>query len=238
MTAGVAHDFNNILAVIMVCASEIAAGAENEGQRQRAEEIREAARRGADLSRRLVAGEPEPRQTPEPLDVAAAVADALPLLRRTLGSGVEMTIGGGGALPRVRLGQGELERMLVNLAANSRDATAGAGAVAIHTAEVSVPAGDPHLGAGTHIRIGFSDSGAGMTPEVARRATEPHFTTKGGNGSGLGLATVRALLRGRGGDVRINTARGAGTTISLYVPAVDAEGEPLALAPRREGRTD
>jgi signal transduction histidine kinase len=232
LTAGVAHDFNNILAVILVCASEIAAAAEDPGQRQRAEEIREAAQRGAELSRRLVAGDTARPRSAEPLDVGAAVAEALPLLRRTLGSDVQITIGGGGPLPLARLGRGELERMLVNLAANSRDALSGSGAVAIHTAEVSVPGGDPHLGAGTHLRIAFSDSGAGMTPEVAMRAIEPHFTTKGSGGSGLGLATVSALLRERGGDVRINTAPGAGTTISLYVPAVDAAGDALALPPR------
>lgn len=231
MTAGVAHDFNNILAVIMVCASEIAADASDAAQRERAEEIREAAERGAELSRELLAKERAADSSPELIDVDAAVADSLPLLRRILGPRVEIALGAGGGLPRVRIARGELERVLVNLAANSRDAIAGAGGVAIHTSEVAVPAGDPHLGAGTHVRIGFSDDGCGMPPEVARRAVEPRFTTKGREGSGLGLATAQALLRDRGGDLRINTMAGAGTTISLYLPAVDSAGDPLSLSP-------
>ncbi len=231
MTAGVAHDFNNILAVIMVCASEISADAEDAAQRERADEIREAAERGAELSRRLLASDRAPAPSPEPVDADEAIAAALPLVRRTLGPGVETTLSAGGHLPRVRVAPGELERILVNLAANSRDATAGRGAVAIRTSEVAVPAGDPYLGAGMHVRIGFSDDGCGMSPEVARQAVEPRFTTKGREGSGLGLATVHSLLRSRGGDLRINTMAGAGTTMSLYLPAIDAEGEALALDP-------
>jgi signal transduction histidine kinase len=232
MTAGVAHDFNNILAVIMVCASEIAADAADPAQRERANEIREAAERGAELSRRLLANERAAEASPDLIEIDTAIADALPLLRRTLGDGVQVTVTPGGRLPCVRLARGELERMLVNLAANSRDAVGGRGTVAIRTSEVTVPSGDPYLGAGPHVRIGFSDDGCGMTPDVARLALQPRFTTKGrAGGSGLGLATVSSLLRSRGGDVRINSMRGAGTTISLYLPAVDAEGRTLALAP-------
>jgi signal transduction histidine kinase len=232
MTAGVAHDFNNILAVIMVCASEIAADATETAQRERAEEIREAAERGAELSRRLLASERAPDAMPELIDVDAAIDEALPLLRRTLGDGVEITLSAGGHLPRARLERGELERILVNLAANSRDAMGGRGRVAIRTSEVAVPTGDPRLGAGLHVRVGFSDDGCGMTPDVARQAIEPRFTTKGrAGGSGLGLATVSSLLRAHGGDIRINTMQDAGTTISLYLPAVDAEGQALALDP-------
>jgi signal transduction histidine kinase len=235
MTAGVAHDFNNILSVIMVCASEIAADAADEAQLERAAEIREAAARGAELSRRLLADERISEPGAERIAVDAAIAAALPLLRRTLGDRIEIVLSADARLPGTRLAPGELERMLVNLAANSRDAMPAGGTVAIRTALVPIPSGDPHLGAGLCVRVSFSDNGAGMTPEVAERAIRTHFTTKAeAGGSGLGLATVHALIRSRGGDLRINTAPDAGATISLYLPAVDDDGEPLALEPPHE----
>jgi signal transduction histidine kinase len=235
MTAGVAHDFNNILSVIMVCASEIAAEATDPDQLERAAEIREAAERGADLSRRLLANDRIVEAPGEPVAIESAIAEALPLLRRTLGPDIEIALSAEAHLPRAVLGAGELERMLVNLAANSRDAMPNGGAVAIRTALVPIPPNDPCLGAGLCVRISFSDSGTGMSPDVAHKAIRPHFTTKpAGSGSGLGLPTVHELIRSRGGDLRLNTAPGAGTTISLYLPAIGADGESLSLdAPQR-----
>jgi signal transduction histidine kinase len=216
----------------MVCASEIAAEATDPNQLERAREISEAAERGAQLSRRLLSDERTAEPDPEEIAVDAAIVDSQPLLRRTLGATTEITLSSDGHLPRVRLATGELERMLVNLAANSRDAMPSGGRVAIRTALVPIPANDPCLGAGLCVRISFSDNGAGMTVDVARQAIRAHFTTKrASGGSGLGLATVHALIRSRGGDLRINTAPGAGTTISLYLPAVSDEGETLALDP-------
>jgi two-component system cell cycle sensor histidine kinase/response regulator CckA len=233
MTASVAHDFNNILSVIMVCASEIAADATAE-QLARANEITEAAERGAQLSRRLLADDRIPEPELEEIAVDTALVDALPLLRRTLGPRTEITLTSDGGLPRVRLASGELERMLVNLAANSRDAMPSSGRVAIRTALVPIPAEDPCLGAGLCARVSFSDNGTGMTPDVARQAIRAHFTTKReSGGSGLGLAIAHSLIRSRGGDLRINTAPGQGATISLYLPAITEDGEPLAIEPPR-----
>ena len=235
MTAGVAHDFNNILSVIMVCASEIAAGATDDAQRERAGEIREAAERGAELSRRLLSDERRPDPEAKVVANDDAIVDALPLLRRTLGAATEITFSTEGHLPRVGLAPGELDRMLVNLAANSRDAMPDGGSVAIRSSLVSIPAGDPFLGAGLCVRVSFTDTGLGMTPSVARDAIRAHFTTKHERGgSGLGLATVHSLIRSRGGDVRINSAPGAGATISLYLPAVTESGEPMTLAAPRD----
>jgi two-component system cell cycle sensor histidine kinase/response regulator CckA len=234
MTASVAHDFNNILSVIMVCASEIAADAVDPQQLERATEITEAAERGAQLSRRLLSDERISEPEAEEIAIDVAIVDALPLLRRTLSATAEITLSSDGHLPRVRLAPGELERMLVNLAANSRDAMTADGRVAIRTALVPIPPGDPCLGPGLCVRISFSDNGAGMTLDVARQAIRPHFTTKrASGGSGLGLATVHSLIRARGGDLRINTAPGSGATISLYLPAVNEAGEALALDPPR-----
>ncbi len=229
-TAEVAHDFNNLLSVIMVCAGEIAAGAGGE-QRERAEEIRTAAERGAELTRGLVGGGRTAfAPAPAPVAVAAAVGDAARLMSRTLGPAVHLSIGCEGALPPVALAVADLERILLNLAANAGDAMPEGGAAAITASAVAVPPGDPVLGTGLHVRIAFADTGAGMSPEVARRAVEPYYSTKDADsGSGLGLAGSRALARAVGGDLRINTRLGGGTTVSIYLPALDARGEPLAL---------
>jgi signal transduction histidine kinase len=230
-TAEVAHDFNNLLSVIMVCAGEIAAGASGD-QRERAEEIRTAAERGAELTRGLVGGG-RMNRTPGPaVAVAAVLGGAATLIGRTLGPGVQLSLECERALPPVALAAADLERVLLNLAANARDAMPDGGAAAIVASAVAVPPGDPILGTGLHARIGFADTGAGMSPEVARRALEPYYSTKdGGSGSGLGLAGSRALVRAAGGDLRINTRFGGGTTVSIYLPALDARGEPLALPP-------
>jgi signal transduction histidine kinase len=232
MTASVAHDFNNLLSVILVCAGEIADAAQDAEQRARAEEIREAAERGAGLSRRLLDQEAPDRDELPPLAVDATVIDALPLLRRTLGAAIGVTLGSDGGTPRVRVAPGEIERMLINLAANSRDAMAGSGTVSIRTALVPIPPGDPILPVGWCARITFTDDGTGMSPEVASKAALAYFSTKEeGQGTGLGLATVQAIARSRGGDMRLNTTHGVGTTVSIYLPAVRETGDSLALRP-------
>lgn len=228
-TASVAHDFNNVLSVIMVCAGEIAASGSGPA-RERAVEIREAAERGAELSRSLLEGSTTSDATTQPLAIDVALIDSLPLIRRTLEPGTAISLTSEGTVPHVRLAPGELQRMLVNLAANSRDAMPGGGSVAIRTALVGVGPGDPHLPTGWCVRIAFADSGSGMTPEVAQRAVHPYFSTKPGReGTGLGLATVLALARSRGGDLRISTIPGSGTTIAIYLPGVSRDGQPLAL---------
>src|SRR5690606_34660136 len=144
---------------------------------------------------------------PEPeagaIAIDAAIVDALPLVKRTLGDGIEVELSSQGHLPHVLLAPGELQRILVNLAANSRDAMPGGGIVAIRTGQVTIPPGDPALATGWYLRISFADSGTGMSPEVASRAAQPYFTTKPGTGSGLGLATVQGLVRARGGELRL-----------------------------------
>jgi signal transduction histidine kinase len=235
-TATVAHDFNNLLSVIMVCAGEIADGAGGV-QAERAEEIREAAERGADLCRGLLTEEravgSAPARVPKSLAVDHAILASLRLIERALGPGIRVGFASEDALPRVALAAADLERVLLNLAANSRDAMPGGGTVAIRAQTVPVAPGDPHLGTGLHVRITFGDSGSGMSPDVALRALEPYFSTKGDDdGSGLGLAGAHAMIREAAGDLRINSRPGIGTTISIYLPALDAAGEPLALAPR------
>jgi signal transduction histidine kinase len=236
-TATVAHDFNNLLSVIMVCAGEIAD--ETDGvHRERAEEIREAALRGAGLCRSLLTeeraasgGAPAPQA--QSLAADEAILGSRKLIERALGPRIRLDLTSDGTLPQIALAGADLERVLLNLAANSRDAMPRGGAVAVRTETVAVPPGDPRLGTGLHARITFADDGMGMSPDVAGKALEPYFSTKGEEaGSGLGLAGAVAMTRAAGGDLRINSQPGIGTTISIYLPALDASGRPLALPPR------
>lgn len=227
--ASVAHDFNNLLSVIMVCAGEIAED-DDDAHRERALEIRAAAERGAELTRSLLDHEAPPQPQPAPLALDVELIDSLPLIRRTLELSTEVSLSSGGHVPLVRLAPGELQRMLVNLAANSREAMPGGGSVAIRTAVVQVGPGDPVLPTGWCVRISFADSGTGMTPEIAHRAVHPHFSTKADRrGAGLGLAIVLALARSRGGDLRISSLPGSGTSVAIYLPAVRADGQALSL---------
>ena len=236
--AGVAHDFNNLLSVILVCASEIAATAEG-SQRERAEEIREAARHGAELSRSLLAGGRTPAAaeksaTPARLDVREALAGSRRLIERAVGDGIRLALDAGAGLPPIPIATADLERVLLNLAGNAREAMPSGGAVAIGAELVTIPPGDARLGTGWHVRIAFADNGCGMSADVAERALEPYFSTKdgaGSGGSGLGLASARAIVVAAGGDLRINSRPGAGTTIAVYLPALDGAGNRLALSP-------
>lgn len=234
MTASVAHDFNNLLSVIMVCAGEIADFTNDGVQRGRAGEISAAAARGAELTRRLLDGERPARGAAELIVVDVAIIDVLPLLRRTLSSSTDLSLDSAGQVPHVLLGRGELERMLLNLVTNARDAihAAGgeAGTVAIRMSTSSVPPGDPILPVGWCVQISVSDNGTGMSKEVAHRALDPYYSTKGkASGTGLGLPTALALARAAGGDLRISSAFAEGTTVSIYLPGVRAGGEPLTL---------
>jgi two-component system cell cycle sensor histidine kinase/response regulator CckA len=231
MTASVAHDFNNLLSVIMVCAGEIADGAGDETLRIRAREIQAAADRGAALSRRLLSAEGAAEPPREPIAVDVAIIDSLGLLKRAVGREIEISVTSEGRLPLVELIPGELERILLNLAKNSRDAMPNGGSLAIRTGLVAIPAGDPTLTAGWFIRMAVTDTGTGMEPETASRAMQPYFSTKlGEEGTGLGLATVHGLAQAAGGDLRINTTPGTGTTVSVYLPAPDAFERTLAAA--------
>ena len=235
--AGVAHDFNNLLSVILVCASEIAEGAEG-SQRERAEEISGCpARRRAEpqpARRRAQAGRDRGIASHGP----ARRARGAPRLEEADRAGARgrdpLGAGRRGGLPPIPIATADLERVLLNLAGNAREAMPSGGAVAIGAELVTIPPGDARLGTGWHVRIAFADNGCGMSADVAERALEPYFSTKdgaGSGGSGLGLASARAIVAAAGGDLRINSRPGAGTTIVIYLPALDGAGNRLALSP-------
>jgi CheY-like chemotaxis protein len=146
------------------------------------------------------------------------------MLRRTIGEHVELAVRLAGALPPVMADPGHVEQVLVNLAVNARDAMPGGGTLSIETDAVEVDdawsAGMPELHHGCHVRLRVSDTGSGMSQEVARRAFEPFFTTKPkGEGTGLGLATVYGIVTQAGGQVHVCSEPGIGTSFTVLLPA-------------------
>jgi PAS domain S-box-containing protein len=225
LTGGVAHDFNNLLAVILgntELLEERLQGDPEAGRLARTS-IR-AALRGAELTQRLLAFARRQPLKPEPTDLNQLVAGVAELLRRTLGANIELQTRLADGLPRIEADPGQLENALLNLAFNARDAMPAGGHLTIATGQSERA---PEVeGAGGFVTAAVTDSGVGMTAEVAGRAFEPFFTTKEpGKGSGLGLSMVDGFARQSSGGLALESAPGKGTTITLYLPRSTKRGE-------------
>lgn len=243
LAGGIAHDFNNVLAVVLSYAELIAnqrpgTSPSDEGLRRlepsldvihAANEIRKAAERAAALVKELLTFSRGRLAEVSSRSPNAAVTDLRDFLERSLGDAHRLELDLAEGLPAIRAGASHLEQVLVNLVINARDAMPRGGRVAIRTREVSFgidePSAPPELDPGRYAVFEVEDSGVGMSPEVARRAFEPFFSTKGlGSGAGLGLATVYGIARQAGGTAEISSQPGHGTTVRVYWPL-----EPVAL---------
>jgi two-component system, cell cycle sensor histidine kinase and response regulator CckA len=251
LAGGVAHDFNNILTVVTSYAELLRATlAEDDARRRDVDEVLKATSRAVTLTRQLLAFGRRQRVRPTLLDPSGVVSDMSTMLRQLVGERVELALTVPIGHGWVRCDQGQLEQVVMNLAVNARDAMPDGGVLAVEVAPETLTAEDivrrttsPTDGGeeavspeapGDYVVVRVSDTGAGMSPEVRRRIFEPFFTTKGtGRGTGLGLATVYAIVTQSGGHLRVRSAPGEGTTIEAYLPrAVPQEGEL-----EREGKT-
>jgi two-component system NtrC family sensor kinase len=206
LTGGIAHDFANLLNVISANLHIISLEPENPGSTRHAAEV--AARgvaRGTELIRRLLTFARQRPLSVETADLNALVADSAALLRQAAGAQIEIAVEPASGLPACLTDKTEFEVALVNLVVNARQA--GATHVALATGE-----------AGNQVRLSIRDNGAGMSQKVRQRAFEPFYTTKGEAGTGLGLPQVYGFLQQMGGDVRIDSAPGSGTTVHLLFP--------------------
>jgi CheY-like chemotaxis protein len=197
------------------------------------QQIRHAAERSAELAGQLLAF--ARRQTTEPkvLDLNAAVAGMLDLLRRLLGEQIELVWLPSARLWPVKIDPVQMHQILTNLCLNSRDAINGLGTISIATENLTV--GDAQSAAGTppgeYVRIVVRDDGQGIPPELVPRLFEPFFTTKAaGRGTGLGLSTVWGVVHQNGGSIEVQSAPGQGSTFNVYLPR--HLGEPTAAGPR------
>ncbi len=253
LTGGLAHDFNNLLAGISgsleLLQARVAQGRIGELDRYLAA-AQGASTRAAALTHRLLAFTRRQTLDPRPTDTGRLVAGLEELIRRTVGPSVEIEIAGevvgatghAGGLWTTLVDPGQLENALLNLCINARDAMPDGGRVTIETANRWLDqraARERDLPAGPYVSLCVSDTGCGMTAEVAGRAFDPFFTTKPiGMDTGLGLSMIYGFVQQSGGQARIHSEPGRGTTVCLYLPRHHGEAErtegpgELAAAPR------
>lgn len=251
LTGGIAHDFNNLLTGISgsleLLQTRVSQGRLTEIDRY-VNAAQGASKRAAALTHRLLAFSRRQTLDPKPTDVNRLVAGMEELIRRTIGPGITLEVVGASGLWSVLVDPGQLENALLNLCINARDAMPDGGRITIETANRWLdPCGsrERDMEAGQHLSLCVTDTGSGMTPEVIARAFEPFFTTKPiGQGTGLGLSMIYGFVRQSGGQVRIYSEIGDGTTMCLYLPrhygpADVVEGMPdLSTAPRAtQGQT-
>ena len=225
LAGGVAHDFNNMLTVILASA-ELAFDALERDHRawQDVEAVRAAAQRGVDLTGQLLTFSRRQVLAPSATDVGGVVRDLGPLLQRLVGRAVTVVL----AIPASRqrpalVDSHQLEQAIVNLASNARDAMPFGGRVRIavdeRTLDETWVAAHPGSDAGRFIQVSVSDDGTGMSAETVEHALEPFFTTKApGRGTGLGLSMVFGFVKQSGGFVTLESVPGSGTTVSLFLP--------------------
>jgi len=242
LAGGIAHSFNNLLAAVGFHVDLLLerTGSE-EFRRRHGEEIRKAADRAAVLARQLLAFSRKQVLQPERLKVGQAVASILPMLRRLIGEHIELATDLAASTGAVHADFGQLEQVILNLVVNARDAMPDGGRLALRVANVenadsadsagsaagaSLVAAGLELPPGPYVRLTVSDTGSGMTPEVKARLFEPFFSTKPPDkGTGLGLATVHGIVRQSGGDVRVESEPGKGSSFHVFLPRLADAGD-------------
>jgi two-component system cell cycle sensor histidine kinase/response regulator CckA len=227
LAAGVAHDFNNILSVILSYSDMLLADQVPQDRlKDDIEEIHHAALRAADLTRQLLTFSRQQVVAPRVLNLNDNIASLDKMLRRLVGELVELKTVTTPELGRVRADPSQLEQVILNLVVNARDAMPAGGRVTIETANVDLDeayaASHPHANAGPHVMLSVTDTGTGMPRETQAKVFEPFFTTKEkGKGTGLGLAMVFGIVRQTGGTIWLHSEIGHGTTFKIFLPRSD-----------------
>jgi PAS domain S-box-containing protein len=232
LTGGVAHDFNNILQVIVgnldVIRRLVPAGA---GRLQRSvEQALNGAHQAASLTQRLLAFSRRQPLDPKPIDVNSLVGGMAELLNRSLGETVAVETVRGAGLWKIEADPNALESAILNLAVNARDAMPQGGRLTIETVNAYIDeayaTSHAEVAPGQYVLISVSDTGIGMDSDILARAFEPFFTTKPvGQGTGLGLSQVYGFVKQSGGHVKIYSEVGQGTTVKIYLPRFETTGE-------------
>ncbi|MFM7347559.1 MAG: ATP-binding protein [Tagaea sp.] len=224
LAGGVAHDFNNLLtAMIGFCDLLLLRHQPGDSSFADIMQIRQNANRAANLVRQLLAFSRQQTLQPKVLDASEALTELSHLLRRLIGAAIELKVVHARDPWPVRVDQGQLEQVIINLAVNARDAMPHGGTLTIRTSNAARARperhGDEEIPAGDYVRIDVQDTGTGIPPEILGRIFEPFFSTKAvGSGTGLGLSTVYGIVRQTGGFVTVETEMGKGSTFTLLLP--------------------
>ena len=234
LAGGVAHDFNNMLQVILsyveMSLSKVEAGLP---LHKYLLEVRRAAQRSAEITGQLLAFARKQTVSPKVVDLNDAVAGTLKMIQRLMGEDIDLKWMPGHDLWKVKIDPAQLDQILANLAVNARDAIGGVGKLTMETANVSLDEAycAAHVGflPGEYSLLAVSDDGCGMDKETLSHLFEPFFTTKGlGKGTGLGLATVYGIVKQNNGFINVYSEPGEGSTFRVYLPRT--EGAPGADA--------
>jgi two-component system cell cycle sensor histidine kinase/response regulator CckA len=249
LAGGVAHDFNNILAIIANYTEFAAEQCPGEPAVQSdLAHVRTATGRAISLTHQLLTFTRGDTIQPQDVDLNAAIAEVQAMLHRTIGEHIALITVPARAPLIVHADAGQIQQVLLNLAINARDAMPDGGTLVIEATPAQLDGHEvsmqPVLTAGSYARLLVSDTGEGMPPEVAGHIFEPFFTTKPrGQGTGLGLSTVYGIVTEAGGSINVFSEPGVGTTFRVYLPVTASGGVPAAAPaaaarpPRGDGRT-
>jgi len=237
LSGGVAHDFNNMLAVILGCSDVVLdALPPDHPAIRKIEMIRKAGASAVDLTRQLLAFSRQQMLQPRVLDLKETVEQTQALLRRLIGENIEFKISLDPTLGRVKADPGQIEQVLLNLVINARDAMPQGGRLTIEACNVEMD--DSYKGEhqvvipGRYVVLGVQDTGCGMDRETQARIFEPFYTTKElGKGTGLGLATVYGIVKQSGGYIWVYSELNQGTLFKVYLPRVDESVQPAKKEP-------
>ena len=244
LTGGVAHDLNNILAVIIGNIEILADSALAGPERESLDDVLAAANRGAELTHRLLAFARQQPLTPQPTDVAPLLETLCSMLRRLLGETIALEVVAAPGLWPCDVDRSQFENTIVNLVVNARDALAPAGgSVTIQAANLDLDdRGALEIegaAAGHYVTVTVTDNGSGMSDDVRSCAFDPFFTTKpAGQGTGLGLSMVHGFVKQSGGHVRIDSEPGEGTSVRLLLPRSAGANPKVAGVPDRDERSE
>ena len=237
LAGGVAHDFNNMLGVI-IGRAEMALERDVPADKLQHDlkEILKAGQRSADLTRQLLAFARKQTAAPKTLDLNDTISSMLKMLRRLIGEDIDLLWVPELDLWKVKIDPSQVDQILANLVVNARDAISGVGAITMKTENVVIDdskrAETPEFIPGEYVLLSVSDNGDGMSNEVRENIFEPFFTTKElGKGTGLGLSTVYGIVKQNDGFIYVASELGKGTTFNIYLPRFE---DPIAQKPSKE----
>jgi PAS domain S-box-containing protein len=235
LASGVAHDFNNMLSVILGFTEILMEGMEpGSPQYEQAEAVFHTGERAAALTHQLLIFSRKETPRPRAVDLSELIVKIDPMLRRLIGENIQLITLPEPELCRVETDPGQMEQVLMNLTVNARDAMPNGGTITVETGIATIREGDrahPTVPPGRYSLLSVADTGAGMSDEVKSKIFEAFFTTKpAGKGTGLGLATCHSIVRHWGGHIEVESRLGAGSTFRVYLPSLPATAKAETLS--------
>ncbi|MBX9785894.1 MAG: response regulator [Alphaproteobacteria bacterium] len=229
LAGGIAHDFNNLLtAMIGFCDLLLLRYTPGDQSFTDVMQIKQNANRAANLVRQLLAFSRQQTLQPKIMDITDCLAEISALLRRLIGSNIELNMKHARDLGLVLVDQGQFEQVIINMVVNARDAMDGTGTITVTTENCELKKskrfGHDVVPAGSYVLVEIADTGSGINPEIIDRIFDPFFSTKEvGSGTGLGLSTVYGIVKQTGGFIHVKSKEGEGTTFSIYLPHCTVE---------------